>query len=203
MILKIGYVRREQSIVIILLNGPPRSGKDTVAKMMINATASMREYKMSMPLKKTIAVLYGLSSEHHKLIEEHKDESTTLLFGETYRNIQIAISESLMKPIHGPDVLGHLAVKHMRQVMSKHIVISDTGFLEEVKPLIKEYGLDNICAVQLKRPDHSYDGDSRGDLAFDSLGITWTVLDNRHDLDMLEVQVQRLLSKWGLIIRDV
>lgn len=188
--------------MIILLNGPPSSGKDTVTKLIRKQLANIMEWKMSYPLRRAFAAALQLPPNMVGLmLETYKDDPIFSGRTVTPRTWQIMFHK-FMKDLFGDDYLGRIAVAGMRQLMTKHIIV-DIGMMEEVKPLIKEFGLDNIRAIQLSRPDCDYSIDSRSDLDFDKVDITWLPLNNRHDLDMLSIQVARILEKWELIIRDV
>lgn len=186
--------------MIILLNGPPRSGKDTIAKFIKKKVSSCLEYKMSQPLKSCFRQMFQLDYEMtNLLLEKYKDDPIYSTGPMTPRQFQIDLSEEFMKPKFGKEIFGTLAVNAMKQLICKHIVISDSGFEIEIPPLMKHYGRNKLLGLHLQRPDCSYDNDSRSYIDFERMGIEWATLDNKHDLELLEIQVERLLKKWKLI----
>jgi hypothetical protein len=187
---------------IILLNGPPRSGKDTAANFIIkNSERHFTEYKMSRPLKRGIATMWELTGEDQKFIEEHKDEELDI-FNDTYRNVQISLSEDWFKPKFGIDIFGHLAVRAI-QGMASHVVISDIGFPDEVRPLRKAFG-DTLKLIRLHRPGCDFSNDSRSYLS-DGLFHSHCVRDVKNyydDLEVFELQIRKVLREWGFSLKE-
>ena len=190
--------------MIILLNGPPRSGKDTVYRLIRKYLTNSQEYKMSSPLKKCFLNMFNTDTKTASMLLEGEYKDTPFMRGSDMspRQFQIDMSEEFMKPKFGIDVFGRIAVFGIKQLMAKHAIISDCGFAEEIKPIQEEFGYDNILAIQLSRPNCDYTNDSRGDLDFEALRIPHVKLNNDYDLEMLEVQVKRILKKWELIPTD-
>lgn len=70
--------------MIVLLNGLSRSGKDTVAKMMVSEMA-MYHVKISNHLKRAVSAMFGFSIDE---LEDHrKDKPTDMYPGTTPRDI--------------------------------------------------------------------------------------------------------------------
>jgi hypothetical protein len=186
--------------VIIFLNGPPHSGKDTVAGIIKKLLPNCGEYKMSKPLKDAFKSIFPFPPEFSaKLLEEYKDEPFYNGIDITPRQFQINLSEELIRPMFGKDVFGNIACMSLRQMPYKHIVISDSGFEEEIKPIFKMFGPQRTLGIVISRTGCDYDNDSRSDLDFHSLGITWDLLDNKYDLELLEEQVKRILRSHGVL----
>ena len=187
--------------MIILLNGPPRSGKGTIAKIIKSKLGHMcSEYKMSKPLKNAFKELLAIDWElANHLLEEKKDDPLYSTADATPRDIQIALSEQVLKPLLGHDALGKIAVNALMQFPFKHCVISDVGFDAEVKPLQERYGYNDVKAIRISRPDTNYDNDSRSYLDYGPMGIGYEELSNEFDLDLLDRQVHKILVKWELL----
>lgn len=181
--------------MIILLNGAPRSGKDTAAKFI--KKYGYREVKMSAPLKSAVPALFNLTGHDMVKLEDTKDEESHLLSGNSYRKIQIALSETLMKPLCGDTIFGDLMVRKINGLANKNIVISDIGFEDEVHPLIYAFGYKNLALVQIIRPGKTFENDSRTLLR--SKGFLYhTVINNEYDLEMYEIQIRRMMQKFKL-----
>ena len=184
--------------MIIFLNGPPGSGKDTIAKIIAKRLFSVKDVKLSGPLKDCFREMFRLSPQVAKeWLNEHKE--TSFIAGVTPRQFQIKLSEEFMKPLFGDDVFGQIGVRTINNSMARHITISDVGFIEEVKAIIRNFGKKGVKAIQINRPGHDYKNDSRGYIDFDSLEIQWNKLDNQYDEVLLEIQVERILKKWTLL----
>ena len=181
-------------VSIVLLNGPPRSGKDEAAKAL-SAACSAFHYKMSYPLKTAIPAFFGLEDKAHYL-EANKDNEIKELFGVTYRQAQIALSEQWAKPLLGKAVFGHIAVRHLRNHSGpgRVCVVSDSGFVEEIIPIVEAFGHRNVLIIQLRRDGCSFEGDSRSYVDYN--GVVVQELYNRHDLEGFRAQVVRAVERW-------
>ncbi len=184
--------------MIIFLNGPPRAGKDTAARFIIKHGKNFKETKMSQPLKATVGPLFGLSHEIMKALEDCKDEPTRVLFGKTYREVQIAISENLLKPLYGDDVFGKLFLNRSRATSYSNIVISDSGFNSEITPIIEAYKAVNCALIHIDRPNCNFDNDSREWIRPSQFSNVFKI-DNKYDLELYEAQVKKVLRQLDLL----
>lgn len=62
--------------MIVLLNGLSRSGKDTVAKLMVS-TMNMRHVKISENLKRATSAMFGISMDE---LEDHRKDQPSVAF---------------------------------------------------------------------------------------------------------------------------
>lgn len=156
---------------IVLFNGPPRSGKDTAANMLDdylwdNTDVNTVPYKFAKPLKVTTHSLYGLYDLPHDHFEDTKDIPNELFFGLTPREAYIKVAQEMVKPILGNDHWARLLIKHIKpfQELTVHsvVIISDCGFIEEIQPLKKVFGTENMLIVHMKRDGCDFKKDSRG-----------------------------------------
>ncbi len=196
---------------IILINGPPHSGKDTAGKIL-RRTHGARLYKMSRPLKDGLREFFGFSIDAMKLsVEPNKDDHVVDLFKVawnsnilSWREVQISLSEDWAKPLFGDDILGRIAVGYLMQLSSFDMtVITDSGFRDEALPLVTAFGADNILLIQLMREGCSFERDSRDYIKLDDLGVTTIQLNNRYPLqptdDMpitYEMQLSKAIRDW-------
>lgn len=183
--------------MIIVLNGPPRCGKDTIAGLIRQRLKLCVEFKMSMIMKRYIPDIFGLTDVQRRAVELHKDEPEGIFNGMTWREVQISFSEDWMKPKFGRDIFGRLAAQRMKGLIANHIVVSDSGFDEELAPVIQAFGAKHIVLWRIYRPNCSFDNDSRGYVTNDE--VETLELDNQYDLELLSVQVDRLLQELNLI----
>lgn len=184
--------------MIILLNGPPRCGKDTAAGFLMKNLHNCAHYKMSSPLKRAVPALYNLSDDIMKVLEDQKDHVTPFLFGHTYRDVQIAISECLLKPLHCEHIFGRIAVLAMRQMDAGNIVVSDTGFDDEVLPILDEFGPGNVGLIQITRKDHTFENDSRDWIDPGPFRHHADVF-NYGTLEDYEKEIMGVMRKWHLL----
>lgn len=152
----------------ILLNGPPRSGKDTAAAALCGwLQPPVRHEKFSAPLKHAFAGMMGAECENfvvHKY-EAMKDAPIPDL-GFSFRQWQIDFSETFMKSCYRNDVFGRLLLKRLEEHPPEDnavIVISDCGFQIEVDYLVGAVPQPNndIALFRLHRASTSFVGDSR------------------------------------------
>ena len=186
--------------MIVLLNGPPRSGKDTAARCIVNNVSKNRmpfsEYKMSSPLKKMVREFFCLTMDEHKFIEEHKDRPLKMLLGKKYRDIQISLSEEWAKQLFDSSILGQIAVKNIKGRAS-NVVISDIGFEEEVVPIRHAFP-SRVHLLRITRPDCDFSNDSRDYIPDSCVGTgRMQVVENKYDdVEIYEAQILRAMKKW-------
>ena len=180
---------------IVLVNGPPHCGKDTVAYMLEeHFLTKVHLEKFAAPLKITAPVLYNISQHDWETkydTMENKGTPFDVFFGKTPREVQIAISEALMKPLHGNDIFGRLLIRRCESdpiwlFNRDAIVISDSGFREEAEVVIDKYGTDNVQLWRLHRDGCDYSDDSRGYIDLADEGVTQFDIQNNGTLDELK-----------------
>lgn len=153
---------------IIFLNGPPGSGKDYAANVLMHDSGlHIEHYKFAMPLKRVIANILGVNV---RWIEDNKNK-VVQPFNVTVRQMLIDMSEVWFKPCYGKEIFGRLLTEDVlaaQQVADEEsvghpdaYVISDSGFDHEAEVLIREFGTDNCLLVRLIRDGYTFEGDSR------------------------------------------
>ncbi len=160
---------------IILLNGPPSSGKDTAAKhirqMVLRSTFPQISVcildRMSMPIKRAFAGTMNLPIDADGNVdywEAHKEEIVPQ-FGVSYRQWQIDFSERFMKPIFDEAIFGVLLSARIKRRFEKKIadllVIPDCGFQVEIATLYHYFNPDDILLIRPHRNGFTFSGDSR------------------------------------------
>lgn len=145
-----------KSPIVVLLNGPPRAGKDSLARMLMAKVPGTQLAKFAAPLKEHCARAWGVSLDW---IEQNKDKPFRA--GKTFREVLISYSEYHMKSLFGPDVFGELLRDFiLANPDVERWVVSDSGFADEAYVLIRA-GFD-VRLVQVSRPGYDFSGDSRG-----------------------------------------
>lgn len=160
---------------VIILNGPPLCGKDTIADKMIENDLAGDFFKLQYKDKliKLTRVAYSLTEDQWDEIytRDRKEVPTPLLWGRSPREALIHMSETVIKPAFGRDYFGKAAADNIQY--NKVNVFSDGGFPEEIAPLIELVGVNHLVVVRLHADGCSYDGDSRS--YFQDDGFTLTV----------------------------
>ena len=157
------------SKTILLINGPPRSGKDTLTKLFCNFF-DMCHLKFADPLRKTVPAMFGLKQGFYDyLIEEEKDHPSVHLGGMSPREAQIWLSEEVMKPKFGQDIFGRVAVGTAKSAEQTMICVSDSGFEAEAYAMVEEFGKENVGIIRLRRAGCTFSGDSRGPVSIEGV----------------------------------
>ncbi len=157
---------------VILLNGPPGSGKDTAAEILtqkmaaekLKATmntpgADVMKRKFSDPVKIGTHASYGIFDTGKDDYELLKDNSLPEFLGLTPRQAYIKHSEEYMKPIHGQDVYGRIACNMIEK--DEISIFADSGFMAEALPLTPTVGHQNVVQVRIFRDGCDFSNDSR------------------------------------------
>lgn len=149
---------------VIILNGPPGVGKDTIAALLTNheRTAVSRSFKE--PMFNIALAMLGRERYSDFVLAYHnreeKEKPHSFLNGKTCREFMIWISEDVIKPTFGKQHFGKLMADNIASV-PEHIdvVVSDGGFKDELLPLIGA-GFD-VHVIRLHRDGFTFAGDSR------------------------------------------
>jgi hypothetical protein len=165
---------------IILLNGPPSSGKDTAAKH-IRAIFQRGELdpstfgtekprcildRFSMPIKRAFAGTMGLPITEDGAVEPYESgkESIIPMFGVSYRQWQIDFSESFLKS-YNMQIFGELLVTRIKKRflhnIANLIMVPDCGFQIEIDVLYENFAPEDILLVRCHRNGFTFQGDSR------------------------------------------
>jgi hypothetical protein len=160
---------------LILLNGPPRCGKDTAGALLAERIESdgsvVWTEKVSRILKERTHALYGQVDRAgaplpHDYFEQRKDAPLPEFLGRTPRQAYIAVSEKYLKPLHGEDVLGRMLADDIAKTLNdpaypkpRAVIVTDSGFRAEVEPLAAM--AERVLLVHIHREGFTFEGDSR------------------------------------------
>jgi hypothetical protein len=153
---------------VVLLNGPPRVGKDTAGRAIERSVYGTHTLKFAEALKRATHALYGLAVPPH-YYEETKDIPSHVFFGRTPREAYIEVSERMTKPVAGADHFGRVMAKQIdraRRSGARLVVITDSGFASEVGPVAEAVGSDAVLLIRLHGDKRgcTFAGDSRSHL---------------------------------------
>lgn len=185
---------------IILLNGPPRAGKDAIGSMLEMGINRSRRFKFAAPI-----IAYMRDEFDIQMETVQKDAPHPRLFGRTPREVAIAYSERMCKPLFGQDYFGKKAIEDIEAArkgcMTDIAIFTDSGFVTEVLPLIERYSAENILVVRVHRLGKNFEGDSRSfwqpppgvkDLDFDNDPKTLRELTTKVQADLIPEIRERL-----------
>lgn len=143
---------------IILFNGPPRSGKDTLSKGLDKYIANIKHLHFAEVLKNLTHRVYGLYDVPFDHFEIQKDILLKEFLGKTPRECYIQMSEHYLKPLYG----NNFFVEYTAETLKNNYIYSicDCGFDEEVKYLSTRDDIKCIYII-LQRDGKNFDNDSR------------------------------------------
>ncbi|UOW66321.1 ATPase [Aeromonas phage vB_AspA_Lolek] len=152
--------------MIILLNGPAGSGKDTLAAMLLGQGNVQQVMQFKEPMFDIAMLASGINATtwwHHYNDRALKEAPCTRLGGLSFREFMIHISEKFIKPVFGDTYFGdQLALKYInRGPHVTDVAVSDSGFQSELDALNKAVGPTNVMVVRLNREGYTFKGDSR------------------------------------------
>lgn len=181
---------------IVIFNGPPRSGKDTLARMVADHMDScvkvpVKEDSLSLPLR---LIAYGMVSRTYNCdsYEDFKKEFFPRL-NRTGRELMIDASEKFLKVCYGQPVMADLLVMR-NQNFDGVLLIRDGGFQLEVDTLASIVGVENVYIVRMHREGCDFSQDSREYVSAKNPKHqmqTW----NNSDLADLEVEARRIYGR--------
>ena len=187
-------------IMIVLVNGPPGSGKDTVGECIRRQFGS-RVDKFAKFLKEATHRLYDVRGPDgaiapHDYFESRKDRPCDEFNGSIPRQCYIGVDRYL-KDMHGIDILG----KKLLDIISGYehwrtSVVTDSGFVDEAMVLVRHYGVDNIAIIRLHRFDCCFTNDSRGYISIP--GVRSFDVTNNSDLSGLAYKASVIANDIGV-----
>jgi energy-coupling factor transporter ATP-binding protein EcfA2 len=146
---------------IILINGPPRAGKSTLAKMLHKLEPHSQVLGFSYHLKRMVHGIYfgraGWDMDPD-CFDDVKTIPQDMLDGKTWREMYIFYSEKVIKPLHGKEWFG---TKFVEACKMPFVFVPDSGFVEEAERVMRYFGPDNLTLVRLYREGATFAGDSR------------------------------------------
>lgn len=144
---------------VLVLNGPPRAGKDTAAKI-IEEVFGAEHLKFSVALKDETHRQFGLVGAAHDAFEAVKDDPRPEFGGKSPREAYIETGTA-MRIAEGADVFGRLLTETIRKHPANIFVVSDLASGAELAPLLREPSFD-VTLVRIHRDGHDFRNDCRG-----------------------------------------
>ena len=188
--------------MLYLLNGPPRSGKNTIGAAVARLATPCLGGELGAELKERAHAAYrltDLSGRPHPYdwYESKKDEVLGEFWGITPRQAYIAFHEQYWKPVHGPEVLGEMLLERLQAEWppldrSMNLVVTDAGSAPECLPLVRFFGADNTTLISVSRPQAVWN-DNR--VPFDLPGVRKVSISNDGSLSRLPALLKTSLPE--------
>lgn len=176
---------------VVLLNAPMGCGKDVAVQKLQEMTGCGHlEFKMT--LHNIAMAVTGLFPEDYFAIyndRSKKELPQPEFFGMSPREMLIWISEDVCKPKFGKEFFGMPAANQAAACLETNgAAFSDSGFAEEVFPIARRVGAENVHIIRFTRFGAKFaDNDSRNFLKQEDLpeGVNFhPMMSNDGDLGM-------------------
>jgi hypothetical protein len=188
-----------KGIKVILINGPPGSGKDTAGESL-SGLLGVWPMKFATALKSSVYADHGLSRylalDH---FESVKDIPLPVFHDKSFRQACIHKSEDYMKPTYGDDIFGRLFLRELWLNVKQGLTVAsvtDSGFSGEAEALIPHIGAENMLLIRLHAEGRgkTFKGDSRNYISLD--GVKTLDLDNNGDITTFLRALNRQVASW-------
>lgn len=168
---------------VLILNGPPGCGKDTLQAAMSQRYGIERQ-SMKAPMFDIAKAILGPVDFKRFMADydnrSEKENPQDYLQGESPRTFMIWISEHVIKPKFGNQHFGKLASDALKTERNTAI-FSDGGFPDEVRRLVDD-GY-KVKLVRLHREGFDFGGDSRDYIHIPELLGGWQY--REYDVDVI------------------
>jgi len=147
--------------IAILLNGPPRAGKDTAITALFAAFSpgTAEVIKVTQPIKDMTHNRLGLKCAHDAY-EIEKDLVLPEFGGKTPREAYIETSTALKRE-RGPNAVMDLFVDSVVASECDVILNPDIGDDMEAERVASTIGADRLLVIRIHRPGHDFSHDCR------------------------------------------
>lgn len=179
---------------VILLNAPPRAGKDTGGDAILSFFGG-EKLKFSDPLKDGTHTAWGLSvaTDH---FESRKDEPADEFGGITPRKAYIDHAEEYMKRLYGHDVYGKILARRITEYpQGTLIVVPDSGFAAEAAPVVERVGAENVLLIRIFRDGKDFSNDSRSYISLP--GVQAVEIVNNGDIEVFRYGCAGHAAAWA------
>ena len=182
---------------VVLINGPPYSGKDTAGKHLESVIPGVRRMKFAEHLKRSVLQDFGLPQDMDlDAWDPIKDQPLDVFCGLSFRQALIKKAEQQVKPFFGNDFYGRMFLRSLRKAKVDGVIcaaVTDSGFAEEAIPVMEAVGQENVLLLRTHRTEHTFAGDSRNYL---ELPVRTCDLYNNGSLGRVGVDAEYLVGAW-------
>ena len=202
--------------VVIMFNGPPRSGKDSACEIIMKHFPEVHYAYFKDILYEETAKILGLNYSFWARVCQNNNlkdlpmldltpgKSSGLM---TPRDILIYLAEKVLKPKYGQDFIARgtadtivelIQLQREQSNEAAVIVVPDLGFDYEIDTVRKMIPDAHVVSVAVYRPGFTFEGDSRNYVKDPGFG-----LHNTGSYEDLENKVLRLFRNIVMDIRPI
>ena len=155
----------------VYLNGPPKSGKDTIANLLAERYENGVQFKFAQMLREAVGAYFGIDEAEY---DRQKDNKIALRFdsmkvwpGMSYRQFVMRLSEKVLKPNFGKGYLGVAFAERILQIpkaddIDQVYIVTELGFSDELYEFRCRVSVTDSLLIQLHRDGLNFNNDSRG-----------------------------------------
>lgn len=209
-------IKKLDKPLVIMFNGPPRSGKDSACEIIMEHFPDVHYAYFKEVLYKECAKILGLDFNFWASVCQNGDlkdkPMLTMVAGEagalmTPRDILIYLSEKVLKPKYGKEFIARGTaetisnlIQYQREQSNEAavIVVPDLGFDYEIDTVRKMIPDAHVISVAVYRPGFTFEGDSRSYVKGLNFG-----LHNTENYEDLKHKVLRLFRNVVLDVRPI
>ena len=178
---------------IVLLNGAPSSGKDTLANYLRNSDEFLH-WKYANKVRENAQLFYPQINWWDDCI---KDTHLDALKGRTPRQILIKIGLMARTEIDvniWVDALANEIEEYQAGLgIDNTFVISDCGFQNEVDVMVDRFGIENVLLVRIYREGYTFENDSRN---YVTIQGDWWETHNNNDINSFLDESADFVNSW-------
>lgn len=209
-------IKKLDKPLVIMFNGPPRSGKDSACEIIMEHFPEVHYAYFKEVLYKECAKILGLDFNFWASVCQNGDlkdkPMLTMAAGETGavmtpRDILIYLAEKVLKPKYGKDfiargtadtIAGLIQFQREQSNEAAVIVVPDLGFDYEIDTVRKMIPDAHVISVAVHRPGFTFEGDSRSYVKGLNFG-----LHNTENYEDLKHKALRLFRNIVLDVRPI
>ncbi|AEM24788.1 ATP-binding protein [Cronobacter phage ESP2949-1] len=180
---------------VIILNAPPRTGKDTLAnricELLKERGVRVHSLSFKLPMFQIAQAMLGAEDYVEFLAayddRERKEKPLPVLNGKSPREYMIWLSEEVMKPSFGVNYFGRRiagAISNITRLDGQVVIMSDGGFPEEIDPLMARG--HEVHVVRLSRPGYVFEGSGDSRNYINQPGLSTLPNYNEHDVALVD-----------------
>lgn len=209
-------IKKLNKPIVIMFNGPPRSGKDSACEIIMEHFPEVHYAYFKEVLYRESAKILGLDFNFWASVCQNGDlkdkPMLAVAAGETGavmtpRDILIYLAEKVLKPKYGKEFIARGTaetisdlIQHQREQSNEEamIVVPDLGFDYEIDTVRDMLPNVHVISVAVHRPGFTFEGDSRSYVKDPNFG-----LHNTGSCEDLKHQVLRLFKNIVLDVRPI
>ena len=202
--------------LVVLFNGPPRSGKDSACEIIMKHFPEVKYAYFKEVLYRESTKILGLDFNFWAKVCQNGDlkdlPMLTMSAGETGammtpRDILIYLAEKVLKPRYGKDFIARGTadtiadlIEFQREQSNEEavIVVPDLGFDYEIDTVREMLPNAHVISVAVHRPGFTFEGDSRSYVKYPNFA-----LHNNETYEDLKHNTLRLFRNIVLDIRPI